>query len=165
MLITWREEVEHNDIPCQLLWPNSPSSVQQSKNRWCWCPCCWSNSSFLPMTRPVLLSSLRPVSTRPIDWLGCCNSFGHPRSLVTSRLLLLSALNQKQRSELMQRCNDKAVSVVVCSDSMSCGMDISAVGSVINYDLPSFAKTYVHRCGRRTSVMEDIPTWICSHAC
>jgi ATP-dependent RNA helicase DDX51/DBP6 len=59
-----------------------------------------------------------------------------------------SALNQKQRSVLMQRCNDKAVSVVVCSDSMSRGMDISAVGSVINYDLPSFAKTYVHRCGR-----------------
>jgi len=61
-----------------------------------------------------------------------------------------SALSQKQRSALMQRCNSKdgGVSVVVCSDSMSRGMDISAVCAVINYDLPSFAKTYVHRCGR-----------------
>lgn len=61
-----------------------------------------------------------------------------------------SALNQKQRSALMQRCNstEGGVSVVVCSDSMSRGMDIAAVRTVVNYDLPSFAKTYVHRCGR-----------------
>ena len=61
-----------------------------------------------------------------------------------------SALNQKQRSALMQRCNstEGGISVVVCSDSMSRGMDIAAVRAVINYDLPSFAKTYVHRCGR-----------------
>ena len=61
-----------------------------------------------------------------------------------------SALNQKQRSELMRRCNDQSdpVSVVVCSDGMSRGMDIEFVGTVINYDVPGFAKTYVHRCGR-----------------
>jgi ATP-dependent RNA helicase DDX51/DBP6 len=27
-------------------------------------------------------------------------------------------------------------------------MDIQSVSTVINYDVPSFAKTYVHRCGR-----------------
>lgn len=61
-----------------------------------------------------------------------------------------SALNQSQRSQLMKRCNDATgnVSVVVCSDGMSRGMDISSVSNVINYDVPSFAKTYVHRCGR-----------------
>ena len=36
----------------------------------------------------------------------------------------------------------------MCSDGMSRGMDISSVTTVINYDVPSFAKTYVHRCGR-----------------
>ena len=61
-----------------------------------------------------------------------------------------SALNQKQRSDLMRRCNDRndPVSVVVCSDGMSRGMDIEFVSAVINYDVPGFAKTYVHRCGR-----------------
>jgi ATP-dependent RNA helicase DDX51/DBP6 len=61
-----------------------------------------------------------------------------------------SALNQKQRSHLMKRCNDPSdpVSVVVCSDGMSRGMDIEYVSAVINYDVPGFAKTYVHRCGR-----------------
>jgi len=64
-----------------------------------------------------------------------------------------SALPQKQRSQLMKRCNNTTddpsrVRVVVCSDGMSRGMDISSITAVINYDVPSFAKTYVHRCGR-----------------
>jgi ATP-dependent RNA helicase DDX51/DBP6 len=63
-----------------------------------------------------------------------------------------SALNQKQRAELMKRCNSNVgndkVQVIVCSDGMSRGMDIQSVSAVINYDVPSFAKTYVHRCGR-----------------
>ena len=61
-----------------------------------------------------------------------------------------SALSQQQRSILMKRCNDPRdpLSVVVCSDGMSRGMDIEFVGTVVNYDVPAFAKTYVHRCGR-----------------
>ena len=61
-----------------------------------------------------------------------------------------SSLNQKERSHLVKRCGDAEdnISVVVCSDGMSRGMDIEQVGTVINYDVPGFAKTYVHRCGR-----------------
>lgn len=71
-----------------------------------------------------------------------------------------SSLNQKQRKRLLQRCNindnkskssnsnDNSVSVVVCSDGMSRGMDISSVTAVINYDIPTYSKTYIHRCGR-----------------
>lgn len=61
-----------------------------------------------------------------------------------------SSLSQKERSQLVKRCNDPDdnISVVVCSDGMSRGMDIRLVGTVINYDVPSFAKTYCHRCGR-----------------
>lgn len=59
-----------------------------------------------------------------------------------------SALSQSQRSSIMQRCQNNLVSVVVCSDGMSRGMDIASVGTVVNYDVPRFAKTYVHRCGR-----------------
>lgn len=61
-----------------------------------------------------------------------------------------STLNQKERSRLVKRCADPNddISVVVCSDGMSRGMDIEQVGTVINYDVPLLAKTYVHRCGR-----------------
>ena len=70
-----------------------------------------------------------------------------------------SSLNHKQRSRLLKRCNntvtatdfaseDKRISVVVCSDGMSRGLDIPTVNVVIHYDVPSYAKTYVHRCGR-----------------
>lgn len=68
-----------------------------------------------------------------------------------------SALSQKQRSKLMRRCavpvgssgdDQNRVSVIICSDGMSRGMDLPNVGAVINYDVPRYAKTYVHRCGR-----------------
>ncbi|KAI2510095.1 DEAD box helicase-like protein [Fragilaria crotonensis] len=60
-----------------------------------------------------------------------------------------SALNQTQRSSLVKQCNETSdISVIVCSDGLSRGMDIQSVSAVFNYDVPSFAKTYVHRCGR-----------------
>lgn len=61
-----------------------------------------------------------------------------------------STLTQKERSHLVKRCGDADdnISVVVCSDGISRGMDIKSVGTVINYDVPGFAKTYTHRCGR-----------------
>jgi ATP-dependent RNA helicase DDX51/DBP6 len=58
-----------------------------------------------------------------------------------------SALSQSQRSALLKRCSsskDSPVSVIVCSDGMSRGLDL-AVPCIFNYDVPSFAKTYVHR--------------------
>jgi ATP-dependent RNA helicase DDX51/DBP6 len=62
-----------------------------------------------------------------------------------------SSLSQKQKSKLVEDCNDKECNrprILVCSDGMSRGMDLEYVTMVINYDVPGFAKTYVHRCGR-----------------
>ncbi|KAG7360673.1 DEAD/DEAH box helicase domain protein [Nitzschia inconspicua] len=69
-----------------------------------------------------------------------------------------STLNQHQRSQLMDRCNDPndhSVTVLVCSDGMSRGMDLASVRVVIHYDLPSMSKTYVHRCGRTARAGQD----------
>jgi len=69
-----------------------------------------------------------------------------------------SALNQHQRSQLMKRCNDphdRSVSVLVCSDGMSRGMDLASCRAVIHYDVPGMAKTYVHRCGRTARAGQD----------
>jgi ATP-dependent RNA helicase DDX51/DBP6 len=61
-----------------------------------------------------------------------------------------SSLNQQERAELLSRCHDpkNGLSIIVCSDGMSRGMDLDFVDTVINYDIPTLAKTYVHRCGR-----------------
>lgn len=63
-----------------------------------------------------------------------------------------SSISSKQRAAILRRCRSsdakQKVSVIVCSDGMSRGMDLPSVSLVINYDVPAFAKTYVHRCGR-----------------
>jgi ATP-dependent RNA helicase DDX51/DBP6 len=83
---------------------------------------------------------------RLLQLLWATAGYGKPSAVVE----FSSALNQSERSLLMTRCNDPAddVSIVVCSDGMSRGMDLEYISAVINYDVPSFAKTYVHRCGR-----------------
>ncbi|KAL7517199.1 hypothetical protein ACHAWF_000113, partial [Thalassiosira exigua] len=63
-----------------------------------------------------------------------------------------SSISAKQRAAILRRCrsseSQKKISVLVCSDGMSRGMDLPSVSAVINYDVPAFAKTYIHRCGR-----------------
>lgn len=57
-----------------------------------------------------------------------------------------SSLGQRQRSRIVRRARAGTVRVIVCSDGMARGMDLDGVGLVVNYDVPSQAKTYVHRC-------------------
>ena len=59
---------------------------------------------------------------------------------------LSSALNQRERSALLQQCTP--TTILICSDGLSRGMDLEGVATVVNYDVPQLAKTYVHRCGR-----------------
>jgi len=40
------------------------------------------------------------------------------------------------------------VEVLVASDAMTRGMDVEGVMNVVNYDMPSYAKTYIHCAGR-----------------
>lgn len=40
------------------------------------------------------------------------------------------------------------VKVLISSDAMARGMDVEGVTNVINYDMPQYIKTYVHRAGR-----------------
>lgn len=63
-----------------------------------------------------------------------------------------SAVSAKQRAATLRRCRNAGmgnrVSVIVCSDGMARGVDLPCVAAVINYDVPAYAKTHVHRCGR-----------------
>ncbi len=45
----------------------------------------------------------------------------------------------------LARFKNKAVQVLVCTDVASRGLDIPAVGLVVNYDVPLMPKDYIHR--------------------
>ena len=57
-------------------------------------------------------------------------------------------LKQKKKNKLMREFREGNIDMIVCSDIMSRGLDIDDVDCVINYDVPPFIKTFVHRIGR-----------------
>jgi superfamily II DNA/RNA helicase len=52
------------------------------------------------------------------------------------------------RERTMQLAAAGGVKVLVSSDNMARGIDLSNIDLVINYDPPKHARTYVHRVGR-----------------
>lgn len=38
--------------------------------------------------------------------------------------------------------------MLVATDAMTRGMDVEGIRNVINYDMPAYVKTYIHRAGR-----------------
>jgi len=59
-----------------------------------------------------------------------------------------AATPPKDRETVLSEFRKGSCKVLVCSDAITRGIDIQGVGTVINYDAPVYAKTYVHRAGR-----------------
>ncbi|CAA7057563.1 unnamed protein product [Microthlaspi erraticum] len=57
-------------------------------------------------------------------------------------------LNQSVRSKELKAFRKGDIQVLVASDALTRGMDVKGVTNVINYDMPPFAKTFIHRAGR-----------------
>jgi superfamily II DNA/RNA helicase len=55
---------------------------------------------------------------------------------------------QSKRNEMLAKFKSNEAELLVCSDVAARGLDISAVGFVINFDVPVNAEDYVHRIGR-----------------
>lgn len=55
---------------------------------------------------------------------------------------------QSLRSKTLNAFRGGEIQVLVSSDAMTRGMDVEGVKNVINYDMPAFIKTYIHRAGR-----------------
>ncbi|KAK7319108.1 hypothetical protein RJT34_03821 [Clitoria ternatea] len=56
--------------------------------------------------------------------------------------------HQRVRSKTLNQFRKGEFPVLVSSDAMTRGMDVEGVRNVINYDMPKYVKTYVHRAGR-----------------
>lgn len=59
-----------------------------------------------------------------------------------------SLQHQLSRSKALAAFRSGIAEVLIASDAMTRGMDVEGVMNVINYDVPVYAKTYVHRVGR-----------------
>lgn len=57
-------------------------------------------------------------------------------------------MSQNQRQKALNGFRDGDYTIMVATDIAARGIDVSRVGQVINFDLPSTAEAYTHRIGR-----------------
>jgi len=57
-------------------------------------------------------------------------------------------LAQSVRDRVMRQFRDGKVTILVATDVVGRGIDVSSVSHIINYDIPEFCDDYVHRVGR-----------------
>jgi ATP-dependent RNA helicase DeaD len=57
-------------------------------------------------------------------------------------------LAQPLREKIMQKFRDGTVSILVATDVVGRGIDVTGISHIINYDLPDDPENYVHRIGR-----------------
>lgn len=55
---------------------------------------------------------------------------------------------QKEREDIMKEFRSGKTRILITTDILSRGIDIQQVSLVINYDMPKFPQTYIHRIGR-----------------
>lgn len=66
-----------------------------------------------------------------------------------------SDLEQSERDEVMLDFKNGKVSILVATDIVSRGIDITDIGLVINYDVPHDPEDYIHRIGRTARANAD----------
>jgi len=64
-------------------------------------------------------------------------------------------LSQKQRNSAIYRFRNGSEDILVATDIVARGIDVPAVGHVINYDVPEDPDTYFHRIGRTARANSD----------
>jgi ATP-dependent RNA helicase DeaD len=57
-------------------------------------------------------------------------------------------LQQSARDRVMRRFREGKTKILVATDVVGRGIDVSTVSHIINYDIPQFCDDYVHRVGR-----------------
>ncbi|KAG8853895.1 ATP-dependent RNA helicase dbp6 [Tulasnella sp. 330] len=70
-----------------------------------------------------------------------------------------SDLSPMERKMLLRQFRAGEIDILVCSDLISRGMDISHVNHVVNYDVPLDMRRYVHRVGRTARAGRQGDAW------
>ncbi|TMW65113.1 hypothetical protein Poli38472_009280 [Pythium oligandrum] len=70
------------------------------------------------------------------------------RNLGFQAICLHGKMTQPNRLGALNKFKAKSRNILVCTDVASRGLDIPSVDVVINYDIPTHGKDYIHRVGR-----------------
>ena len=83
-------------------------------------------------------------SIKIIDRLNeALNEEGH-----TTYSIIHGRMNIDQRNDIMKKFKIGKIKILISTDMLSRGIDISGVYLIVNYDIPSNTATYIHRIGR-----------------
>lgn len=74
------------------------------------------------------------------------------RDILVEKSFSVSVLHgdmiQKEREEIMTEFRSGKTRILITTDILARGIDIQQVSLVINYDMPKYPQTYIHRIGR-----------------
>lgn len=59
------------------------------------------------------------------------------------------------RTKILKDFSSQSINILVATDLIARGIDISSITDVINYDLPNSSREYVHRVGRTARANQD----------
>jgi superfamily II DNA/RNA helicase len=62
--------------------------------------------------------------------------------------ILHAAADKRDRKQAMEDIRGGLVRVLITSDVAARGLDIAGVASIVNFDVPTQSKAYLHRVGR-----------------
>lgn len=80
---------------------------------------------------------------RAVDRIG-----NHLQKLMSGVSLMHGDLSQDVRDRVMRDFRAGKVGILVATDVVGRGIDVSGISHIINYDIPEFCDDYVHRVGR-----------------
>ncbi len=64
-------------------------------------------------------------------------------------------MQQRERDRVLQSLRDRKLKIMVATDVVGRGIDISTISHIINYDVPQDCDDYVHRVGRTGRMGRD----------
>jgi len=64
-------------------------------------------------------------------------------------------MQQRERDRVLQQIRDRKLRILVATDVVGRGIDISTISHIINYDVPQDCDDYVHRVGRTGRMGRD----------
>ncbi len=64
-------------------------------------------------------------------------------------------MHQGARDRVMQQFRDSSIRILIATDVVGRGIDVTGVSHIINYDTPTFCDDYVHRVGRTGRMSKD----------
>jgi len=64
-------------------------------------------------------------------------------------------MRQTERDRVLQRLRDRKLKILVATDVVGRGIDITTISHIINYDVPQDCDDYVHRVGRTGRMGRD----------